>query len=449
MEYLHHRVLYADLPLEDVFATFGREYPTSGAGKSEDPAFAPPAEVGDPTPRLDAWSCGTPSVWVGRTLTRDHDHLRHARRHRRARVRSAHRRTAASGMTGSAQLRFGWFIPTAGDTTRLSAMDEIPPSIELFERVALAAEDAGFEYALVPVQTACWEAWITCAMVSARTERLTMLVAARPGLIAPTVTAKMISTFDQLSGGRIAVNLIAGGSAAEMAADGMFVGHDDRYDIMDETVTLMKRVWTEDAPVTHTGVHFTVEGAVVRPRPLQRPHPRFYLGGISDAAVEVCAKHADVYLYWGDTPENIAVRIAHARSRAAAHGREDKLQFGMRLQVIVRDTEDEAWAAAEALIAGASEFHRQAISQMWDQSESNSRMKELVEAPDHRLGPHLWSGISTLRPGAGVAVVGDPEQVASTLREFVDIGCSEFCLSGYPHDVEAERFGRLVMPLLR
>jgi alkanesulfonate monooxygenase len=347
------------------------------------------------------------------------------------------------------RLRFGWFIPTAGDTTALSRGSEIRPSLELFERVARAAEAAGFEYALVPVQTQCYEAWVTCAMVAARTERLTMLVAARPGLIAPTVTAKMISTFDQLTGGRIAVNLIAGGDRAELAADGLFHDHDQRYELMDETVTLMKRVWSEPHPVTHEGRWFHVEDAVVRPRPFQHPYPRFYLGGISDAAVEVCAKHADVYLYWGDTPENIARRIEHARARAAVHGRADQLAFGMRLQVIVRDTEDEAWAAAEALVAGASEAQRERIRRMWEDSEANTRMKELLEAPDHRLGPHLWSGISALRPGAGVAVVGDPEQVAATLREFVDVGCSEFCLSGYPHDVEAERFGRLVMPLLQ
>jgi len=346
-------------------------------------------------------------------------------------------------------LRFGWFIPTAGDTTSLARGSEIRPSLELFERVARAAEAAGFEYALVPVQTQCYEAWVTCSMIAARTERLTMLVAARPGLIAPTVTAKMISTFDQLTGGRIAVNLIAGGDRAELAADGLFHDHDERYELMDETVTLMKRTWTEPHPVTHHGRWFHVEDAIVRPRPFQDPHPRVYLGGISDAAVEVCAKHADVYLFWGDTPDNIAARIAHARERAALYGRTDRLAFGMRLQVIVRDTEDEAWEAAEALVAGASEAQRERIRRMWEDSEANTRMKELLEAPGHRLGPHLWSGISALRPGAGVAVVGDPKQVAATLREFVDVGCTEFCLSGYPHDAEAERFGRLVMPLLR
>jgi alkanesulfonate monooxygenase len=345
-------------------------------------------------------------------------------------------------------LRFGWFIPTSGDTDTLADPSQRPPSLDLFTRVARAAESAGLQYALVPVQTSCWEAWVSCAMIAARTERLTMLVAARPGLVAPTVTAKMISTFDQLSGGRIAVNLIAGGGAAELGADGLFHDHDERYDVMDETVTLMKRVWTEDAPVDHDGRWFRVAGAIVRPRPYQQPYPRFYLGGISDAAVEVCAKHADVYLYWGDTPDNIAARIAGATERAAAHGRAGRLRFGMRLQVIVRDSEDEAWAAAEGLISGASEGQRRRIAGMWEQSQSNTRMKELSQAPGFRLGPHLWSGISTLRPGAGVAVVGDPKQVAATLQEFVDVGCTEFCLSGYPHDDEAERFGRLVMPLL-
>lgn len=347
-------------------------------------------------------------------------------------------------------LHVGWFIPTSGDTTAYGDRSAaIKPSMELFDRVAHAAEDAGFEYALVPVQTACWEAWVTCAMVAARTERLTMLVAARPGLIAPTVMAKMISTFDQLSGGRIAINLIAGGGHAELAADGLYYDHDERYAVMDETVALMKRVWTEPSPVTHHGRYFKVDGALVRPQPLQRPYPPFFLGGISDAAQEVCARHADVYLYWGDTPQNIAERIASARARAAVYGRERSLRFGMRLQIIVRDSEAEAWEAADQLIAGTSDHQRTMIRDMWEQSEANTRMKELTEADGYRIAPHLWSGISTVRPGAGVCVVGDPDQVADTLAQFVAVGCTHFCLSGYPHDEAATRVGRDVLPRLR
>ena len=354
---------------------------------------------------------------------------------------------SVSPVAPSSPVRFGWFVPTAGDTTAIGdpAADD-PPSMEMFERVACAAEQAGFEYALVPVQTACYEAWISCAMMAARTERLKMLVAARPGFMAPTLTAKMISTFDQLTQGRVCINLIAGGGAAEMAADGCFLDHDERYEVMDETVTLMKRVWTETDPVTHHGKHFRVENAMVRPAPYQRPYPPFFLGGMSDAAREVSAKHADVHLFWGDTPERIALDLADIRKRAAKYGRADKLGFGMRLQIIVREREEEAWAAADRLIASESDKHKRAIAGLWEQSECNSRMKQLGQRDDLRIAPHLWSGITTVRPGAGVAVVGNPEQVADTLQQFVDIGCTDFCLSGYPHDEAARQFGRWVMP---
>lgn len=259
----------------------------------------------------------------------------------------------------------------------------------------------------------------------------------------------MVSTFDQLTKGRIYVNLIAGGEYAELAQDGVYLPHDDRYALMDETVVLMKRVWTEPEPVTHSGRFFSIENAVVRPRPYQRPHPPFYIGGISTAAREVGAKHADVYLFWGDTPDRIAAQIADVRRLAAMYGRAGQLRFGMRLQVLVRETEAQAWSDAEALIAHATEGQRARTRTMWDESQANTRMKELAQAEGFRIAPHLWSGISSVRPGAGVAVVGNPEQVAATLQQFVDLGCSDFCLSGYPHHEEAERFGRLVMPYFR
>ncbi|HJM75513.1 MAG TPA: LLM class flavin-dependent oxidoreductase [Dehalococcoidia bacterium] len=178
-------------------------------------------------------------------------------------------RTSATTDSGRT-LRFGWFIPTYGDGAALvpgSAEDRIPPGMDLFLDVAETAEDAWFEYALVPVAVGCYEAWITCAMIAARTKKLKPLVAARPGYIVPTMMAKMVSTFDQLSNGRVNINLIAGGDTAELAADGLYYGHDERYEIIDEMVQIMKRTWTEDAPVTFNGDHFNVEDAVVRPSP--------------------------------------------------------------------------------------------------------------------------------------------------------------------------------------
>ncbi|MDY7102035.1 MAG: LLM class flavin-dependent oxidoreductase [Actinomycetota bacterium] len=345
-------------------------------------------------------------------------------------------------------LRFGWFVPTSGDTAHLGrSAVEIPPSLDHFLDVALAAERAGFEYLLVPVQTACWEAYVTCSFLAARTERIAPLLAARAGFVAPTVMAKMLTTFDQLSQGRLKVNLITGGSAAEMAADGLFADHDERYDLLDETVELMKQVWTADGRVDFAGRHHRVDGALVLPRPYQRPHPPIYLGGASEAAKDVSVRHADVHLFWGDTPARIAAEVADLHRRAALSGRTAPLRAGMRLQVIVREREADAWDAAHELVAGASDHRRDKVRALWDQSTANMRQQELADAEDLHVGghPHLWAGIARLRPGAGVAVVGDPDQVAATLDEFVEAGCRDFCLSGYPHDVEATRFGSLVM----
>lgn len=342
----------------------------------------------------------------------------------------------------------GWFIPTMGDTSRIGDPSAgTPPSLDLFTHIAQTAEDAGFTYLLVPVMPECHEAYISCAMVSARTERIDMLVAARAGFIAAPVMAKMLSTFDQLSGGRLRVNLITGGDSAEMAADGLFYDHDERYDLLTETVEVLKDAWTRDEPFDVDGRYLTARGVNVQPKPAQRPHPPLYLGGMSPAARELCAAQADVHLFWGDTPANIAGHVADMRARAAAQGRE--LDFGMRLQVIVRETEEAAWAAAEELISHASDEHRESVRGRWSESKANDRMKELAQAEGQMVDEHLWSGIATVRHGAGIAIVGDPEQVAAKIGEFVDAGCSSFCLSGYPHAEEAERFGRLVMPLLR
>ncbi|MEM6705925.1 MAG: LLM class flavin-dependent oxidoreductase [Acidobacteriota bacterium] len=347
------------------------------------------------------------------------------------------------------ELEFGWFLPTSGDTEAFGeGADTIPSSMEAFEETTLAAEQAGFSYLLVPVQTLCWEAWVTSAMIVGRSQSIRPLVAARPGYIQPTLLAKMISTFDQLSGGRLCINLIAGASEKEARADGVHLSKQERYILMDETVELLKRLWTEPKPVTFEGEMVQCQGARCVPRCLQEPHPPFYLGGGSEQAAEISAKHSHVHLFWGDRPERIAEQIGALRERAAQHGRENELGFGMRLQIVVRDTEEEAWAAANRLIEGASDNWRDMIGKLWSSSEANRRMKELSEVEDYRLGPHLWTGLTTVRPGAGVAVVGNPQQVADTLREFVDAGCHSFCLSGYPHAREAERFGRDVMPLL-
>jgi len=354
-----------------------------------------------------------------------------------------------SGMSDSRRLEFGWFLPTAGDTTAYGvASAQIASSLPLFDKVVAAAEAAGFEYMLVPVQTACWEAWITSAMMVARSKSMRMLVAARPSYINPVLLAKMVTTFDQLSGGRICINLIAGQSEAENASEGVKWGKEERYEIMEEEVTILKRLWTARGPVTFDGKFYQLKGAQIRPYPFQSPHPRFYLGGGSRQAWEISAKHSDVHLFWGDTYERIRANMAEIKTMSAAHGRQDQIGFGMRLQIVCRETEKEAWDFAHGLIAHASDAQKAFVRERFATSEANRRVRELA-AGGEVIERNLWTGITQVRPGAGIAIVGNPEQCAATLQDFIDLGCHSFCLSGYLHDEEAERFGKWVMPILR
>ncbi len=346
-------------------------------------------------------------------------------------------------------LEFGWYLPTNGDTTSYAAGPNIVPAgTPMFDRVVAAAEAAGFDYMLVPVALACWEAWVTTAFMAGRSSSIRMLVAARPGYINPVMLAKMVTTFDQLTGGRVAVNLIAGQSEAENLADGIRWGKEDRYALMEEEVSIMKALWAAEAPLDFDGRFHTLRGARVLPPPFQRPHPRFYLGGGSRQAWEISAAHADVHLFWGDRPETVAQQIGEIRALARAAGREAALGFGMRLQIICRQTEAEAWDAAEQLVHGVGEERHDAVRANTANSVANQRVQALLAETGGLIAPNLWAGLARVRQGAGVAVVGSPAQCAAVLQRFIDIGCHSFCLSGYLHDEEAERFGRLVRPIL-
>jgi alkanesulfonate monooxygenase len=346
-------------------------------------------------------------------------------------------------------LEFGWFLPTSGDSTAFgleSAMVEI--DAQYLSNVGTAAEAAGFEYMLIPVDQRCWEAYIAGAFLAAGTGKIAPLIAARPGYINPVLLAKMIATFDQFSNGRICVNLIAGQAEAEIVAEGITYAKEDRYALMAEEVAIMKALWTSEEPLDWDGQFHQLKGAIIQPKPVQKPYPRFYLGGGSPQAWALSAEHSDVHLFWGDTPERISENISAIRALAAKHGRETSIQFGMRLQIICRETQSEAMQAAEELIRHIPEAARELLKETTYNSVANQRVQQLAAEKGLWIDEHLWSGLTRFRRGAGIAVVGDPEQCAETLQKFIDVGCDSFCLSGFLHHEEAERFGRLVRPLL-
>src|SRR5688572_28254350 len=285
-------------------------------------------------------------------------------------------------------LEFGWFIPTRGDTDDYGEPLKIAAGPEMFDRVAVAAEKAGFEYMLIPVGHQCWDAWMTGAMMTRNTSKIRMLIAARPSYINPVLLAKMIATCDQLSGGRISVNLIAGQSEQENIAEGVRWNKEQRYEIMDEEVSILKALWTSQGPTDYAGKYYTLKQAELTPKPFQQPYPKFYLGGGSGQAWELSAKHSDVHLFWGDTVAQIADNMKVLRQMAAKHGREHELGFGMRLQIVCREKESDAWDAADGLIRNVTKERQDYVRTYYAASVANQRVQELARQGD-LIAPHL------------------------------------------------------------
>jgi alkanesulfonate monooxygenase len=276
------------------------------------------------------------------------------------------------------------------------------------------------------------------------------LVAVRPGTVAPVLAARMASTFDRLSEGRMLINIVTGGDPVELAGEGTHLSHDERYAVTDEFLTVW-RALLRGEEVNFQGTHFDIRGGKLLMPPVQQPYPAVYFGGSSPAGHHVAAKHADVYLTLGEPPSAVAEKIADVRRQAAAYDR--TLRIGVRLHIIVRETDAEAWAAADDLLRYVDQETieaQQAKLARFD-SVGQSRMRTLHKGDREALeiSPNLWAGFGLVNKGLGTALVGDPETIAARLMEYVDLGADTFVLSAYPHLEEAYRVAELVFPHLR
>ncbi len=343
-----------------------------------------------------------------------------------------------------------WFLPTSGDNRYLGTNKGARSVTHSYlKQIAQAADNLGYKGVLVPSGRSCEDPWVVASSLINETKNLKFLVALRPGFISPTVSARMTSTLDRISGGRLLLNIVAGGDPAEQKADGSFLNHDQRYAEAGEFISIWKSILAGEV-VDFEGDHIKVEGASIPTGPIQKPHPPLFIGGSSEAAVKLTAEHIDVHLTWGEPPQAVAEKIREVREAALKKGR--KVKFGIRLHVIVRETSEEAWKAADDLISHVTDEAIAAAQEAVSKFESvgQKRMSDLHGGRRDKLEitPNLWAGVGLIRGGAGTALVGSAEEVAARIKEYNDIGIDYFVFSGYPHLEESYRVAELLFPLL-
>ncbi|GAN95124.1 methanesulfonate monooxygenase [Komagataeibacter europaeus] len=343
-----------------------------------------------------------------------------------------------------------WFLPTHGDSRYLGTQKGgRPVDLPYLQQVAKAADTLGYYGVLIPTGRSCEDSWVVASALAPVTERLRYLIAVRPGLLSPTLAARMTATLDRFSNGRLLINIVTGGDPAENAGDGLFADHATRYEITDEFLDIY-RALLRGEDVNSEGKHFTIKDGRLLFPPYQHDGPPLYFGGSSEAAARVAAKSIDKYLTWGEPPAQVAEKISHVRKLAHAQGRE--VSFGIRLHVIVRETAEEAWHEADRLISHLDDATIAKAQKVFARMDSvgQSRMSALHGGRRDRLeiSPNLWAGVGLVRGGAGTALVGDPDTVAERIDEYRRLGIDTFIFSGYPHLEEAYQFGELVLPNL-
>lgn len=335
----------------------------------------------------------------------------------------------------------------------INPADEIPAGIdpEYIAEFSLAHEASGFDKVLIGYSSATAEGFGVASYAASRTSKLGYLIAHRPGFVAPTLLARQAATLDQLTGGRIALHIISGGSDIEQRRDGDWADHDARYRRSDEFMEILRRVWTENVPFDYDGEFYRFEQNLSEVRTFQKPHVPLYFGGASDVAKEVGAKRADVYALWGEPLESIKEQVADIRERAAKYNR--TIRFSVSVRPILGDTEGEAWERAKGILERVKSSVGDTIGPAKParlQSEGARRLLDFAAMGDVH-DQRLWMPIAAATGAAGstTALVGTAEQVAESLLAYHDAGASAFIIRGFDPLQDTIDWGKELIPMVR
>lgn len=341
-----------------------------------------------------------------------------------------------------------WFAPICnGD---FEFMGELDPSLKSTwsnaSNILLNAERRGFRNILCPSSYQVGQdTWTFASAVAPLTSTINLLPAIRCGEVYPPMLGRAVATLDHILKGRLTLNIISSNQPGEDLPSA------DRYQRSREVIEILKQGWTQDH-IDFKGQFYTVRLDNTKPvKPYQQGGPLLYFGGYSPPGVELCAQHCDVYLMWPETESRLQELMANMSRKAAVYGR--KVDFGLRIHVIVRETEAEAKAWARRLMSKLDEKVGTEIRERALDAKSLgvSRQAEMRDSADDDgfVEPELWTGIGRARSGCGAALVGTPDQIVAKIERYMEMGIRAFIFSGYPGLQECELFGRYVLPRLK
>ena len=354
------------------------------------------------------------------------------------------------------------FIGYVGHFNSSETVRRSGPAVDVahIEAVAKAHEYVGFDRVLVAFHSNSAESILIGQHIAHVTQRLGLMIAHRPGFTAPTLAARQLATLDQFSGGRAAVHIITGGNDIELAQDGDHLTKAERYARTSEYLDVLRQEWSATAPFDYAGRYYKIDRGFGDVKPRNGHSIPIYFGGASEAAIPVAGKHADVYALWGETYAQTRELVARIRAAAAPFGRQPK--FSLSLRPVLAETEEQAWAKADAILEQAKSLRAAGGS---GRSPHNARQGQVVTAPPNegsrrllaaaaqgsRVDKRLWTGIAALTGAQGnsTGLVGTPDQVAEAMLDYYDLGITTFLIRGFDPLVDAIDYGRDLIPRVR
>lgn len=340
-----------------------------------------------------------------------------------------------------------WFAPICdGDDRYLGERSmEYKSNWENTSKILLTADKLGFRNILCPSSYQVGQDTLSfVSAVAPMTKQINLLAAVRCGEVHPPMLARALATIDHILNGRLVINIISSNLPGENLSS------EDRYQRSREVIEILKQAWTQDM-IHFEGKFYNLELPSNPVKPYQQGGPLLYFGGYSPPAVDLCAEHCDVYLMWPETEGNLKKLMINMSAKAAQYGR--KVDFGLRVHVVVRETEEEARAYADSIISKldieqGKKLRERALDAKSYGVSRQAQMREIATDEGY-IEDNLWTGIGKGRSGCGAALVGTPDQIVAKIHRYMDMGIRSFIFSGYPHLEECKRFAKLVLPKLK